>query len=166
MIKKLLVTVLEIVLIALVVYTVITVLNSTSFGEELTEAYVICQPGDYVNVRMSPSKKSQAIGYIESGEQFLTDEQMKNGFIHCYGIGECGEGWIHAGYVVFDEPVRVDRIAYSISKAKLAARKYIGGKVRKWLKNMTSVTVYWMSDEWCVTSSGFMKTMYLEMEGT
>ena len=165
MVRKILVTLIEVLLIILVVYAAITILNSISFAEELTEMYVICQPGDYVNVRINPSKKSQAVGYIECGESFLTDGQKQNVFIHCYGIGEAGEGWIHCGYVVEDEPVKVNRMAFSISKAKLAARKFIGGIVRKWLKNLDKVMVYWMTDVWCVTNKGFVMTEYLEMEG-
>ena len=164
--KKLLKTLFEIALIALVIYLFITLSSSVSFSEELTEAWVICQPDDYVNVRMNPSRKSQAVGYAEAGDPVMTDGKTKNGFIRIYGIGEMGEGWIHSGYVVFDRPERIDRMACSISGGRVACRKWIKGKVRTWLKNCDEVKVYWFSEEWCVTNKGFVKTKYLEMEGT
>ena len=165
MIKKLLVTVLEIILIALVVWMAIYILNGVSFADELITAYVLCQPDDYINVRMNPSRRSMIVGYAEVGYSFLTDMVTRNGFLKCYGIGEMGEGWIYKGYVVFDEPVEVNKTGYSNSKSKLAARKTIGGKVRKWLHNLDAFMVYWMSDEWCVTSRGFIKTRFVELDG-
>lgn len=165
MMKKLLVALLEIILIVLVVWFVISILDSVSFADELITAYVLCQPNDYINVRMNPSRHSMIVGYAEVAYSFLTDMVTRNGFVKCYGIGEMGEGWIHKGYVVYDEPVEVNKNGYSISKAKLAARKCIGGKVRKWLHNLDGFKVYWMSDEWCVTSRGFVKTEFVELDG-
>ena len=128
------------------------------------EVYVICQPGDYVNVRLNPSRKSEAVGYADSGDYVLTDGKTKNGFLRVYGIGEMGVGWIHNGYVVEDEPQRVNCTGIVTSKGKLAARKYIKGKVRKWLHNMDKIKVYWITDDWCVTSEGFVKTEFLDFE--
>lgn len=162
--KRILITIAEIALIVLVILALSAILNSIKAEEDLTEAWVICQPGDYVNVRMNPNRKSRSMGYAECGDQVMTDGKKKNGFIRVYGIGENGEAWIHKGYVVYDEPVKVNRIAYSVSRWKLAARRYIGGKRRCWIKHMQEVKVYWMTDEWCVTDKGFVKTKYLEME--
>ena len=132
MLKRILKTLVEIALIALLFYAFITATNSIVIGrsEELTEAWVICQPADYVNVRANPSKRSEAVGYAEAGDMVLTDCCKKNGFIRCYGIGEMGVGWIHAGYVVYDEPVRVDQMACSVSRGRVACRRYIKGKIR------------------------------------
>ena len=163
--KKFLITILEVVLIALAIFGIVTVLNSVAFSEDLYEMYVICQPDDYVNVRMNPSRKSSVVGYVEAGDRFLTDGRKKNGYIRCYGIGETGEGWIHCGYVVDDRPERVSGTAVVVSNGRLAARKCIGGKTRKWLKNMDIVKIYWISDEWAITDKGFVKNNYLEMEG-
>ena len=166
MLKKILKTLIEIALIALVIYAFITLTHSVSLSEELWEAYVICQPDDYVNVRYQPNKRSQVVGYVEGGDWILIDGTERNGFIKCYEIGEYGEGWIHKGYVVYDEPVRVNRMAFSVSRTRVACRRWIDGKVRKWLKNLDEVMVYWWSFDWCVTNKGFVKTEYLEMEGT
>ena len=165
MLKKILITLLEIALIVLVVYGLITALNSVTLGEELTEAWVVCQPDDYVNVRANPSKRSEAVGYAEAGDMVITDGTIRHGFIRVYGIGEMGVGWIHTGYVVYDEPIRVDQMACSISRGRVACRRYIKGKIRTWLHNLDEVKVFYLTDEWCVTNKGFVKTEYLEMEG-
>lgn len=165
MMKKLLIVLIEIILMVLVVYAVISIFDSVALSEELMEVYVLCQPDDFVNVRMNPSRKSQVVGYAECSDKILTDGKQKNGFLKCYGIGENGEGWIYSGYIVMDEPVKVNQQGVSVSKGKLAARKCIGGKVRKWLHNLDTFTVYWLSEEWCVTSKGFIKTKFIELEG-
>ena len=165
MLKKILITLLEIALIALVIYAFITATNSIVLAEDLTEAWVICQPDDYINVRMNPSKRSQPVGYAEAGDKIMTDMKVKNGFLRCYGIGEMGVGWIHKGYVIYDEPERIDRMACSISRGRVACRRWIKGNVRAWLKNCDDVLVYWWSFDWCVTNKGFVQTKYLEMEG-
>ena len=165
MARKILKTIVEIALIAFAILLISTILSSITFAEDLTEAWVICQPHDYINVRMKPKRQSMAVGYAEDGDSILTDGKRQNGFLRCYGIGEDGIGWIHSGYVVYEEPTLINKLAYSISNARVACRKCIGGKVRKWLKNLDDVMVYWMTDTWCVTSEGFVKTEYLEMEG-
>ena len=166
MIKKLLVTLLEILLIAIVVFLAITLLNSISLAEddELFTAYIICQKDDYIHARMQPTKKSRSVGRFDGGDPVLTDGYVRNGFLRCYGF-ESGVAWVHTGYVVYDEPVKVDRSAYSISNGTLKARRYIGGKVINKLKNLDEVKVIWWSDEWCVTSKGFIQTQYLELDG-
>lgn len=166
MLKKIMITLLEIALIVIVIYSLITITNSIGIGEELTEVWVMCQPNDYVNVRANPNRRSEAVGYAEAGYMVITDGKLQHGFLRIYGIGEMGVGWIHAGYVVYDEPHEMNVTARVNSNGRVKARQYIGGKRREWLKNKDEVKVYWLSDEWCVTNKGFVKTEYLEMEGT
>lgn len=144
---------------------VLIAIAASSLGEtDEFEAWVICQPGDYINVRMNPSRKSEIVGYADAGDSILVDGTVRNGYLRVYDIGEAGIGWIHKGYVVFDEPERVSCTATVVSRAKLAARKYIKGKVRKWLHNMDKLKVYWISADWTVTNFGFVKTEYLDFE--
>ena len=164
MLKKILITLFEIALIVLVVAFIATALNSVGFAEDLWEAYVVCQPGDYVNVRLNPSRKSEAVGYADAGDSIMIDGAEKNGYLRCYYIGEMGVGWIHKGYVVYDKLERVSITAKVNSKGRVMARKYVGGKRRAWLKKNDEVKVYWLSMDWCVTNKGFVKTKYLEME--
>lgn len=164
MLKKVLITLFEIALIALAFILLISALNSCSFAEDLWEAYVVCQPGDYVNVRLNPSRKSEAVGYADAGDSIIIDGTEKNGYLRCYYIGEMGVGWIHKGYVVYDKPERVNITAKVNCKFRVRARQYIGGKRRAWLKKNDEVKVYWLSDDWCVTNKGFVKTKYLLWE--
>jgi hypothetical protein len=48
-------------------------------------------------------------------------------------------------------------------KARVACRKTIGGKRRAWAKPGSTVTVYWISEEWAVTSKGFIASRWLEV---
>ena len=165
MLKKILLALLEIALIVIVVYLVITGLESVSFADELHEAWVICQPDDYVHVRIKPTRKSDSVGRLDCGDSFLTDGKKKHGWIRCYGIGEAGEGWVFGGYVVYDEPVKVNRIGYSVSNGKLFARRYIGGKTIHILHNLDELKVYWWTEAWCVTDKGFIKSKFIELDG-
>ena len=169
MLRKAVVMVAEIVIIAAILFLAVAVIGGITTGNaesEYSEAYVICQPGDYVNVRIKPMTRSRSVGRYETGDRVTTDGKEKNGFIHIVSASlETSEAWISAGYIVYEEPERIDRKATVTSRARLAARKTIGGKVRKWLKTGDTVTVYWFTDEWCATNKGFIKTQYLDLDG-
>lgn len=131
---------------------------------ETTEAYVLCD--SYVNVRQSPSRQSDVIGRFECGEQLTLDGKSKNGFLHCVDLSlEVSDGWIHSGYVVYDEPIKTNEPATIVSKGRLAARNMVKGDRLRWLKPLATVRVYYWSDEWCVTNCGYVQTKYLEPEG-
>ena len=161
--KRILITIIEIALIVIVILSVSAILNSIKAEEDLTEAWVICM--DYVHVRMSPSRKSEAVGYVDAGDSVLVGSKKKHGFVRCYGIGEYGEGWIHSGYLVYEKPEKVNCKAVSVSRGKLRARRHIKGKRIGWIKHLETVKVYWWTDEWCVTDKGFVESRFLEMEG-
>jgi hypothetical protein len=124
----------------------------------------MCQPDSYVNIRSKPNGKSQIEGYALCGYDLETDGKMKNGFLHVYTSVEAGEGWIANGYVVWDEPTEVNEWYYICSPWRVAIRRTIGGKMRKWGYNLDSLKVYWISDEWSVTNEGFVKTEFLEVD--
>ena len=143
----------------------IAVLMSSSSAETIS-VWVMCQPKDYINVRESPSRKSSIAGRFDPGDELSTDGKTKNNYLHINTSLEDKDAWIHSGYVVYDEPVFLGgRLATVVSNGRLAARKYIGGKVRKWLYNGDELKVYYMSEEWSVTNKGFVKTQYIELEG-
>ena len=81
-------------------------------GEEnrLTEAWVLCQPDSYVNIRERASSRSAYAGMLMSGDQIWVDGRTKDGYAHCENMSnELGEGWVHAGYIVFEEPDEVNK---------------------------------------------------------
>ena len=135
-------------------------------AEEATvKAWVICQPADYINLRAKPNRKSTSVGRMDCGDALELDGVTKNGFARVTGvtIDSPGEVWIYTGFVVFDRPEWYGEQMEIVSNGRVAARKNCCGEVRQWLKPGELVTVYWKSDEWCVTSKGFVKTMYLEV---
>ena len=125
--------------------------------------YIICQPNDYINVRIKPTRKSDAIGHLDCGDSVELYDVEKNGFIKCSGFED--DGWVSKRYIVYEKPQVVNSMAYVVCKGRLAARKWIKGKLRKWLYNGDKIKVYCMTDEWAVTDKGFVQSQYLELEG-
>ena len=169
---KIILTLIEIALIAAFVYGCIWIYRSFGFAEALAEddwtykGYVICMPDDHVHVRSGPGKKSGEIGWLEPGDMILLDGEEKNGFIHCVDLSfEQSEGWIHSGYVVYDPPIRMDAEYTVVAKKRLWARKYVNGRKTRALKPMAIITVYYWSDEWCVTNKGYVQSEWLEYGG-
>lgn len=172
MICKILMTLVEIILIVWSVYWISVFLCSVSTAEEWDEheeeymiAYAICTPGDVVNIRGNPNTKQSPTGYLEPGDRVYLDFKKRNGYWHAVNLStEAGEGWIHAGYLVFDEPIVMEQGATIISNGRLAARKYVNGKRTRWLKPGAHLTVLVWSDEWCLTNCGYVRTEFLKMD--
>lgn len=129
--------------------------------EELTTAYILCQPNDYINVRAKPTTRSESYGRFVCGDYFKVDGKLRKKFLHVQVSLESNEGWIFSGYVVYDEPVFVDQQFRITANGRVAARRYIGGPRRCWLKKNSIVTVSYYSEEWCITNKGFIQTKYL-----
>ena len=163
---KILRTILQLIGISLILFAVFLICGwlISEVKAETTEAYVLCD--SYVNIRKSPSRKSEVIGRFECGEKLTLDGKSKNGFLHCIDMAlEDSDGWIHSGYVVYDKPIRADEPATIVSKGRLAARNRVNGDRLRWLKPLASVRVLWWSDDWCVTNCGYVQSRYLEPEG-
>lgn len=161
--------IIKLLLIAAIIYACITVYNDFGFARAdealYTEAWVLCMPDNYVNMRMGPSRKSAECGWKSVGDRVYLDGKKKNGYLRCVdSFGEV-EGWIHAGYIVYDEPEQLVQYATIVSRGRLAARKCVGGTRTRWLKPLATVLVYYWSDEWCLTNCGYVKSQYLELEG-
>ena len=122
----------------------------------------------YVNVRISPGKKAEQVGYLDAGDGFETNGKKRDGFIQVTGIGEAGDGWTFEGYTVTEQPDRVDQRYVCVAKNRVACRRWINGPRIKgkagWLYNGTSVMVYWRTSEWSVTSRGYIRSEWLEVD--
>ena len=126
------------------------------------DAYIICHPDSEVVVRENPRKTAHASGELKVGDKIHLDGKKRNGYYHCVDMAnETGDGWVSSQYIVFDEPYYINRQATVISKGRLAARSSIKGKVKRWLKPQSLLTVYYITEEWCVTDKGYVKTKYL-----
>ena len=148
----------------IILIAVMIVLGAAKAEKELEEVWIFCQPDSFVYVRMFPKKDAPDIGRLELGESTWTDCETRNGYLHIYGHFEC-DGWVHVGFVS-RLPVTVTKTgAEVLSKGRVACRRYINGTRRKWLKNGFKLTVYAYSEEWSITSEGFIKTKFLTWEG-
>ena len=142
------------------------------FGSAAKQTYTywaMCQPGDRVNLRMEPDKRSTAVGWLECGDSFETDGTIRNGWLRAQGVGEC-ECWIYCGYVVTEKPVPVYENYVCVAKKQVACRRWVDGpqivdKGRKrWLQNGSSVSVFYIAGEWAVTNRGYIKSQWLEVD--
>lgn len=160
--------VLELLAIGIAVLGVVLVLKNAGMPARAdgigTSAWVVCQPGDYVNARRKPSGRSEVLGRFDAGDEVVLDGKKRNGFMHVISAGlEEDECWIHSGYLVYDRPEYFGGISGVVSSnGRLAARKRIGGERRMWLGTGDTVRIWYRSDEWCVTDKGFVMTEYIE----
>ena len=154
-------------LIAIIV--VITIALTVSFckGEDaLVMCWVMCKPGNYVNVRRVPSKTGMEVGYLDAGDWFMTDAVSADGFLRCYDIGEYGEGWVYCGYVVTEEPEAAMDTYVCCAPKRVACRRWMNGPQvsgSPWLTNLSTVYVYYIADGWACTNQGYIQAEYLEV---
>ena len=134
--------------------------------DQLATCWAMCKPGSRVTVRMTPSKKGVEIGWLECGDNFLTDGESRDGWIRCYGIGETS-GWVYSGYVCTQKPQKIGERYVCVAKKQVACRKWMGGPridERPWLKNGQNVQVFASDGEWAITSRGYIKAEFLEVD--
>ena len=147
-------------------YRAETAAISARAEEHLATCWILCAPGSQVNVRRAPGRNTQEVGFLETGDSFRTDGTCRDGWVRCYGIGEYGEGWIYCGYVAEEEPVAVFEKYCCVAKNRVACRRWIGGPKtgNPWLKNGSSVQVYYIAGDWAVTARGYIRSEYLERD--
>ena len=165
--KSLAALILASLMLAVIVYHV-HLANITAAAEDATvRAYIMCTPGSTVNVRRTPDKQYQDVGFLECGDWFETDATSSKGFFRCYGVGDYGEGWIFNGYVVTEEPETVNEQYVVVANKRVACRRWINGpqiSERPWITNGTNVWVYCIADGWAVTSHGYVQAEWLEVD--
>ena len=159
----------ELILIVAVVWCAVSLYTSFGFGEAHADGfyetmYVLCD--DYVNVRSTPNKKQDPIGRLEVGDSVVLDGRKKNGYVHCIDLTfEQTEGWVYAGYLIYDKPEKIGRSATIVSHGRLAARKHVNGKRTRWLKSGAKLKVRYWTEEWALTDCGYVQSKYLELDG-
>ena len=85
-------------------------------------------------------------------------------YMAVYGVPEEETGWISQRYIVYDEPHPMDAVMVITSEGRVACRKWIGGKIIRWMQDGERVHVFCMSNEWAVTEYGFIRCEYLTEE--
>lgn len=134
-------------------------------GAEESEKYILCdpKPTNRVAIRSKPKKGAEETGRLECGDRIITDGKIKNGYLHILGVTEAGEGWVHKGYVVDDPPVIEECYATVAATGRVRTYNRVCGKKSGWVNVCTDIRVYARSEEWAVTSKGYIKTKYLEV---
>lgn len=133
--------------------------------EKTTSAWILCQPDSFVNIRAAGNKKAEIVGRMFCGDEIQIDGKTRAGYAHSQHL-PCDnvEGWIHAGYIVFDAPEKVDKPGIIRANGRVACRKTIDGERRCWVVNGSRVMVYWACEDWAVTDKGFIQTKYIEID--
>ena len=132
--------------------------------DETEEGWILCQPDSFVNIRNKPNKNSEVSGYLMAGDRVFLDGKQKKGYLHCVGLSnESGEGWVAKGFICLNEP-HPDGHEYRIkSSGRVAARCYIGGNRRRWLRDGYILKVYMVSEDWSLTTQGFVRTEFIDL---
>lgn len=142
-------------------------IGTASATDEPITCWIMCKPKTQVNARRTPDRGGQVVGWLEAGDDFLTDGESKNGWIRAIGIGEYGEAWIYCGYVVTEKPEKIGERYVCVAKKRVACRRWVNGPQvvdAPWLKNGSNVDVFYMADGWAVTSRGYIKSEWLEAD--
>lgn len=159
----------ELIVIAAVVWVIVFFLQGMGLADgSRSKLWVMCKPGDYVNVRAKPSTKAESIGYLQSGDWFYSDLETGNGWIHAVDMSlEETEGWVYVGYVVVEEPVWMGGEEATISAdGRVACRRWCDGPRIEgrggWVKPGATVQVFYRTGQWSLTNRGYIKTEYLK----
>jgi len=161
--EKVVRTTLIFILAALVVLTGYEI--GIARADKPLKCWILCQPESRVYIRRTPEKTGIIDGWLEVGDEFLTDGKTANGFIHAVGVGNGYDAWIYTGNVVTEKPEEINGNYYCVAKVQAACRRWVDGpQIRNapWLKNNSEVKVYWMTSEWAVTSRGYIQSTWLE----
>ena len=150
------------VVILLLIYLFIVIALSLILDYAIADGYyVLCTPEAEVNIRAKPKLKSEIVACYFFASEVKTDGKEENGWIHVTDInGEVSEGWIYKGLLVEDVPVASPGRA-QVYGGRVACRKYANGKIIRYLEDGSSVQIYAISDEWCVTEYGYIRTEFL-----
>lgn len=156
--------ILEYILLILFAIAGITLIFVTSAHGEEIEAWVLCQPDSFIYVRSFPKKTSDPLGYLYSGDRVFLDGKAKGNFVHIINANtESGDGWVSKGYIVHSEPYEDGHVYRIEASGRVSARRTVGGTRRRWLHTNDIVTVYMVSEDWCLTSQGFIRTSCIDL---
>lgn len=121
------------------------------------DAWVICQPGQFVIARERPSEAAESTCECGPAERIRFDGNYQDGFAHC------DKGWISVRCIVTDKPEWENGIWYTVKGATVTWSGFEGKDIGLIGKG-TKLQVFWRSAEWCVTNRGMIRTDELEEE--
>ena len=153
--RKLITTILILIMIA-----------STAVGET-----IFCKPNDTVNVRARATTRSSVEGFLECGDEIETDgktakDKQGRTWVHIVNTHlEIGDAWV-CGMYVSDSPVTIENTyAYVSAKGRTALRRSPNGERIKWLKNGEELEIIAYSEEWALTTRGYVSLDCIDFYG-
>ena len=155
-----------IALIAIVIVITVALTLSICHGEQLATCWIMCKPGSRVEIRATPDKGGISEGWLDCGDSFETDAETKNGWIHCYGVGDAEEGWIYLGYVTTQKPEEIGERYVCVANYRAACRKWMAGpqiESAPWIYNGQYCQVLVSDGEWAITNRGYIRAEWLEV---
>ena len=158
-------TIVRLIVTLIILAVAVIVLSSIYDYARADDYYVLCRPESEVNIREKPKLKSRIVACASFGDR-LTADMEKNGFVHVTGLAaEEDSGWIYKGLLVEDRPVASKGMAQVMKADPVMCRKYADtrSKVVKKYKAGENVKVLAISEEWCVTEKGYIKTEFLTL---
>ena len=151
----------KILLILIVLFIIFAAASLITISRAEDGYYVLCKPGGEVNVRARPDMSAPVVGWVSFGRYVRTDGKEKAGFVHVVDLAaETTSGWVYAGFLTYDLP-REEEYTAEVWGGPVIARKCIGGKRIRRLKDGATVTVYARSNAWAVTSAGYIMCDWL-----
>ena len=121
------------------------------------DAWVICQPGQFVSVREGPSEGAERTDQYGATDRIRLDGTYRNGY------ARCAKGWISVTCVVTDQPEWENGKQYTVKESTVAWSGF-EWKHAGVIDKGTQVQVFWRSAEYCVTTRGMIRTEDLEEE--
>lgn len=160
--RRIAILILSLMLAAAGFVTASAVIRARAEGATI-QAWVMCQPEDWVNARRQPSTRSESLGRLETGYPLRLDGKTKNGFARAEVALEESTAWVYAGYISMEEPIWQGGATRVIrANGRVACRKYIDGPRRCWVTDGSYVRVWWETPSWCVTDKGFIRTEFIQ----
>ena len=151
-----------VLMLVVAAYSVACEINKAHAETVYAVGYILCK--DYVLIREWASRKAPEIGQLDPCDQVEIDGKTKDGFAHI--VSPC-DGWVWAGNIVFSPVEEVNRPAYVTAKNRVACRRWVDGpqvESKPWIVTGSECRVYYMDSEWAVTSRGYIRVEYLEVE--
>jgi hypothetical protein len=143
------------------------IISCLASDDQWFTCWVMCKPGSHVEVHRKPDKDSMVVGRLDPCDAFRTNGETKNGFLWC-DVGEDTDGWVYVGYVSTEEPEQVFGRYVCVANKQVACRRWIYGPRIEgrmgWLKNMSTVEVFYRTSEWSVTSRGYIQSEWLDYD--
>ena len=150
--------------------TIMAVLALSTTMASAETVYILCTPGDIVNVRERATTRSDVVGHYECGMSFETDGVTKRvggrTWVHMVDASlEVVEAWVCQDYVSGSEVCIKPETACVESTGRVAVRKSPGGKRVAWVRPGDDVQVIAYNDDWAITPKGYIAIEYLTFYG-